>query len=399
MEILADCEQKVTSQVWVTFNNPADTLYCILVTEKRTCGVPFDNDVSNKKIDKRKLGLCANGTTVHRDQTQVTCGPFEPCTKLSCSVRTHLKGQPERISSGVTVKDIFIPAEVSYPPRNISVVAESKSLTQVHWNHPDEMAATSVTLNTTEDTPYCILVTGKARCGINEIDSRPTVAELRTPIFDLPEVTNLHIVSVGADFFSAGWEKPKVDFDYYWIEVTITNNSRPNISQDVVGSCLNGTLIRPDQTEVTCSHLEPCVNVVFKVWTHISEPSARTSPGVTLTDFFIPGRVHMKNLTASSIGDDNFTLTWQKGGSCLEYYTVKVTDNIDGVSGNASNGLVSCNKGAVITSSQTSVTCDQPLTCANVTITVKPHVKGLPGSPSNEETLHGVYLSGKSSSL
>ncbi|KAL3201648.1 hypothetical protein MRX96_042897 [Rhipicephalus microplus] len=154
------------------------------------------------------------------------------------------------------------------------------------------------------------------------------VTELRTPIFDLPEVTNLHIVSVGADFFTAAWEKPKVNFDYYWIEVTSANNSRPNISQDVVR-------------------------------THISKPSARTSPGVALTDFFIPGKVHVKNLTVGSIGDDNFTLTWQKGGSCLEYYTVK------------------------------------PLTCANVTITVKPHVKGLPDSPSNEETLPGVYLSGK----
>ncbi|XP_075727605.1 tenascin-X isoform X2 [Rhipicephalus microplus] len=478
MEILADCEQEVTPQALVTFNSTADTLYCILVTEKRTCGVrefesqpavaelrtpifelpdvsnltadvrngyitltwnrppsrfdyysieAFDDDVSNKNIDKRTLDLCANGTIVHRDQTQVTCGPFEPCTKLSCTVRTHLSGQPERISSGVTLNNIFIPAEVPHPPRNISVVAESKSLTQLHWNHPDDMAAviesynvkvcrtfrtcgqvgnfsdceehetqqTSVTLNTTEDTSYCILVSAKAWCGMDEINSRPTVAELRTPIFDLPEVTNLHIVSVGADFFTAEWGKPKVNFDYYWIEVTSANNSRTNLSQDVVGSCANGTIIRPDQTQVTCSRLEPCVNVVFKVRTHISKPSARTSPGVALTDFFIPGKVHVKNLTVSFIGDDNFTLTWQKGGSCLEYYTVKVTDNSDGDSGNASNGLVSCNNGAVITSSQTSVTCDQPLTCANVTITVKPHVKGVPDSPSNEETLPGVYLSGK----
>ncbi|XP_049274181.1 uncharacterized protein LOC119403194 [Rhipicephalus sanguineus] len=223
----------------------------------------FENDVRSKNIDKHKLGLCANGTIVHRDQTEVTCGPFEPCTKLSCTVRTHLNGQSERISSGVTVKDIFIPAEVPLAPRNISMVAGSPSQTQLRWERPNKVAAviesysvkicrtfttcgqagnlgdckeyetaqTSVAFDSIAGTPYCILVTANTRCGIDKIRSRPAVAELRTPIIVPPDVTNLHIVSVGTDSFTAAWERPKVSFDYYWIEVTGANNSMTGLTQ------------------------------------------------------------------------------------------------------------------------------------------------------------------------
>ncbi|KAL1414188.1 hypothetical protein MTO96_007667 [Rhipicephalus appendiculatus] len=387
----------------------------------------FQNDVSSKILYNRKDGLCANGTIIHRDQTEVTCGPFEPCTTLSFVVRTHLNGQPERISSGMTLKDIFIPAEVPRAPRNISMIAESPSQAQLHWDHPDKLAAviesynvkicrtfktcdqagnlgdckeyetaeTSVTFDSAADTRYCILVTAKIRCGIDEIRSQPGVAEVRTPIFVPPDVTNLHVVSVGVDSFTAAWERPKVSFDYYWIEVTSVNNSRTGLTQGVVGSCVNGTIIHPDQTQITCRQLEPCVKVDFKVRTHITKSPARTSPGVTLKDIFIPGKVGVRNLTVSSVGDDNFTLTWQKLEGCPEYYTVKVTDNSDGSSGSTSHGIVSCNKGGVITSSQTSVTCDQPGTCANATISVIPHVRGMPDSSLSGDTLSGVYLFGK----
>ncbi|KAL1414181.1 hypothetical protein MTO96_007660 [Rhipicephalus appendiculatus] len=254
---------------------------------------------------------------------------------------------------------------------------------------------TSVTFDSRADTPYCILVTARTRCGMDEISSRPAVAQLRTPIFVPPDVTNLHVVTVGADFFTAAWERPKVSFDYYWIEVTGAKSSRTAITQGPVGSCVRGTIIRPDQTQVTCSQLPPCVKVGFKVQTHISKAPIRTSPGVTLKDIYIPGKVGVRNLTVSSVGDDNFTLTWQKLEGCVDHYTVNVIDNSDGSSGSASNGIVSCNKGAVITSSQTSVTCDQPVTCANATISVKPHVRGLADSALNGQTLSGVYLPGK----
>ncbi|KAL3201646.1 hypothetical protein MRX96_042895 [Rhipicephalus microplus] len=142
-------------------------------------------------------------------------------------------------------------------------------------------------------------------------------------------------------------------------------------------------------------NLEACGRVNITLRAHRNGPPVRTSQGVCLQDIFIPRKVAVRNLTVSYVGDDNFTLTWQKPEGCVDNYTVMVTDNSGGSSGNASNGLVSCNKGGVITSSQTSVTCDQPVLCANATISVKPNVRGAANNTLSGETLSGVLLPGK----
>ncbi|KAL1446100.1 hypothetical protein MTO96_044687, partial [Rhipicephalus appendiculatus] len=235
-------------------------------------------------------------------------------------MRTHLNGPPDRTSPGVTVKDIFIPPEEPHPPRNITMVPTSKSRTQLHWDYPDKLAAvilshnvkicqtfrtcgqteklnncreyvtseTSITFDSTEDTAYCVLVTAKARCGMDEISSRTAVAEIRTPVIVLPDVTNLLLVSVGTNSFTAAWTKPKVNFDYYWIEVIGVDNDAIRVTSGTVGSCVNGSIIHPDQTQVTCSQLQPCSKVNFKIRTHINGPPARTSSGVSLNDILIP---------------------------------------------------------------------------------------------------------------
>ncbi|KAL1472679.1 hypothetical protein MTO96_039172, partial [Rhipicephalus appendiculatus] len=38
----------------------------------------------------------------------------------------------------------------------------------------------------------------------------------------------------------------------------------------------------------------------------------------------------VRNLTLSSVGVDNFTLTWLKPKGCFGYYTVKVTEDNEG---------------------------------------------------------------------
>ncbi|KAL1414189.1 hypothetical protein MTO96_007668 [Rhipicephalus appendiculatus] len=402
---MSGCAEIQTYDSWLDFHSHVDTKYCVVVSASSQCGedvlrgrpavaeirtplfelpdvLNLTVDVANgyitfswqrpqgrfdyyfieiiqdgnKTSSQEKLRLCANGTIVHPSQSEVICGPYEPCTKVAYTMRTHLNGPQERSSPGVGVKEVFIPAEEPYPPSNIIIVPTSPSRSQLHWDHQGKANAvtdsynvkicrtfricgeaeylgdckehvateTWVSFDSTADTAYCVLVTATTRCAADEISSRTAVAEIRTPIFELadvsnlmttagamngfitltwqrphapPEVTNLHVVSVGADFFTAAWEKPKVSFDYYWIEVTGANNSR-------------------DWFNRGC--------------------------GVTLTDFFIPGKVHVRNLTVSSIGDDNFTLTWQKEEGCLEYYTVTVTDNSDGSSGVGSNGIVDC---------------------------------------------------------
>ncbi|KAL3201649.1 hypothetical protein MRX96_042898 [Rhipicephalus microplus] len=249
--------------------------------------------------DKQMLGLCANGTIIRSEQTQVTCGPFRPCTMLSCTVHTHLNGPPELMSSGVSVKDIVIPGQEPPQPKNVKIVPQSSSLTQLQWdNHDSDTYAVKsyivhicrtfracgpmeiladceqevtpqplVTFNSTADTLYCILVTEKRTCGVREFESQPAVAELRTPIFELPDVSNLT-----ADVRNGYITNKKID-------------------KRTLGLCANGTIVHRDQTQVTCGPFEPCTKLSCTVRTHLSGQPERISSGVTVNNIFIPAEV------------------------------------------------------------------------------------------------------------
>lgn len=471
---LSGCTELRTHDNWLDFRSNVDTVYCVLVRTVSQCAEHVLNghpataelraplfelpDVSNLTTagvkngyitvswqrpqgrfdyysieviengsrirSQQNLGLCANGTIIRPDQTQLTCGPFEPCTTLLYTMRTHLNGPQERSSSGVTVKDIFIPAEEPHPPRNITMVPTSSSQTQLQWDHPDKLpvviksynvkicrtfrtcgqtdnlsnctehvtSETSITFNSTEDTAYCVLVMAKARCGMHEIGSRTAVAEIRTPIVVPPDVTNLRLVSVGANAFTAAWTRPKVSFDYYWIEVIGVSNNGIGVTPGTIGSCVNGSIIHPYQTQVTCSQLQPCSKVNFKIRTHISGPPARTSYGVVLDNILIPASVRpeVTNLQLGAADDDIFVLQWERPKTCFDYYTIEVIEQ-----STYKSSPVTCNNGSVINPSQMSVTCDQIKTCANVSIRVRTHTRGPPERSSTGAVLRHVFLQGK----
>ncbi|XP_075727609.1 fibronectin-like isoform X2 [Rhipicephalus microplus] len=500
------CVEYETFDESLNINTTEDSLYCILITSNAWCGrnvltslpaalefrTPLFKlpDVFNLALVRVKMGyvtiswqrprsrfdyyavevyenedsgasaghqghrLCANGTIIRPDQTEATCGPFEPCTNLSFTVHTYLNGPPERRSPGATLTSIFIPPEDPIPATNVTMIPESPMRTRLQWGRPE----------------------------------RET---------DLPDVTDLKLLFAGHNAVTVAWKKPEARFDYYWLSVSAEKDGVNELG--TVGSCGNGTIIHPDQTRVTCMNLEPCDRVNITLRAHRNGPPVHTSRGVCLQDIFIPGKeplpprnvriipvsstltllywdypdnvssaiesynvkicrtfrrcgpaenqsfceehvtaqtrlkfnstadtpycvlvsanktcgidkirsqpavaelrtpifVAVRNLTVSYVGDDNFTLTWQKPEGCVDNYTVMVTDNSDRSRGNASNGLVSCNKGGVITSSQTSVTCDQPVLCANATISVKPNVRGAANNTLSGETLSGVLLPGK----
>ncbi|KAL1481375.1 hypothetical protein MTO96_034513 [Rhipicephalus appendiculatus] len=369
-ETLSDCADHVTTETETVFDSVEDTSYCVLIAAKARCGV---YEISSRQVNAKirtplfelpdvsnlttagikngyitlswrrpqgrfdyysievmengsrirpqhKIGLCANGTIIRPDQTQLTCGPFEQCSTLSYSMRTHLNG-PEGLSSpGVVVKDIFIPPQAP------------------------------------------------------------------------PDVPNLHLVSVGANHFTAAWTKPKFNFDYYWIEVIGVKNAYTRETPGMAGSCFNGSIIHPDQTQVTCSQLEPCSKVNFKVRTHINGPPARTSHGVSLHDILIPASVRpqVANLQLGALNADTFVLKWKRPQACFDYYTVEVVDE-----STYKRTAVTCNNGDVINPNHTSVTCDQIKTCANVTIRVKTHTRGPPERSSTGAVLRHVFLQGK----
>ncbi|XP_075727529.1 uncharacterized protein LOC142768898 [Rhipicephalus microplus] len=87
-----------------------------------------------------------------------------------------------------------------------------------------------VTFDSTADTLYCILVTEKRTCGVSEFESQPAVAELRTPIFELPDVSNL-TADVRKEYITLTWNRPQGRFDYYSIEALDNDVSNKTIDK------------------------------------------------------------------------------------------------------------------------------------------------------------------------
>lgn len=106
---------------------------------------------------------------------------------------------------------------------------------------------------------------------------------------DPPEMANLTLAAVGQDSFTVAWDRPEGRFDYYVLEVT-DGRGPVGTQPHHVGSCDNGTILHPEQTRVTCGHLDACTNATFRIRTHINGPPERTSEGVALPGIFIPGK-------------------------------------------------------------------------------------------------------------
>ncbi|XP_075529889.1 uncharacterized protein LOC142563224 [Dermacentor variabilis] len=171
----------------------------------------------NDSLKECHTGSCGNGTIIPADQTQVTCGPFEACSRISVTVRTFSRGPPERTSVGTTLNDVFTPGQGPSEPKNITIHgAPSIYGTKIQWEAPkrvhgildvykvkvceffsicDQMQglgsclerSTSdawVDFESTEDTPYCVLITASARCGAGVRTSAAAMQEIRTPVIE-----------------------------------------------------------------------------------------------------------------------------------------------------------------------------------------------------------------------
>ncbi|XP_077492263.1 uncharacterized protein LOC144103416 [Amblyomma americanum] len=271
--------------------------------------------------EHRHVGSCVSGTLLRPHQTQVRCSQVKSCTNASLTIYTHVNGPPEQTSHGVTVEGIFIPGKDLHTPRNITFTWKSTTLTRVQWNpsaapwaparlyiveicdaygvcdasEQDRSCSHHETLKTwldfesIADTEYCVLVTSGARCGSGIVRGTPASATFMTPTFGPPDVTNMTLEDIGVDSFTVSWERPKGHFDYYWVAVTDDEGSRGGSEHFHVDSCRNGTILHPEQTRITCGHLEACTNVSFNIRTHSNGPPARTSAGVTLGGIVIPG--------------------------------------------------------------------------------------------------------------
>ncbi|XP_077492268.1 LOW QUALITY PROTEIN: uncharacterized protein LOC144103421 [Amblyomma americanum] len=325
--------------------------------------IEISKDSSNKTspTELTHVGTCPSGTIIHPDQTHVTCAQLEACNSVSFTVRTSSNIPMEVTSVGVTLHDIFVPGPEPDPPKMITISAISRFKSRLQWDTPskasvtlslytvevcDALAACEAERNvsgctknqtsekwlefaTNTDTSYCVLVSSSALCGTQVVTSRPAVAVVRTPSFVLPEVGNLSVTSAANNTFSFTWQKPKGPFDYYNIEVTQESDDEHGGSQPLqMGSCAVGTTIHPDQTRITCSHLEACKKTNVTVRSFGKEPTELTSNGVSLENIFIPGSDPDPPMSIVMKGIDPYrsSLAWQPpakiSGSLTQYIVV-----------------------------------------------------------------------------
>lgn len=111
----------------------------------------------------------------------------------------------------------------------------------------------------------------------------PKAERLKTT--GLPDVSKLVVEGVKSGFITLSWRRPKGRFDYYTVEVTEDDAGVERAAPDRL--CANGTIIRPDQTEVTCGPFEPCAKLSFTVRTHFKGPPQHGSLGVTVAGTLI----------------------------------------------------------------------------------------------------------------
>ncbi|KAH7969067.1 hypothetical protein HPB52_014291 [Rhipicephalus sanguineus] len=383
--------------------------------------ISADSREKNTTMKQHYMGSCSNGTIIHASQNRVTCTNVDACTNVKFTVRTHINGPPERTSEGATIGGIFIAGKDPDAPRNITAIGISPTLTRVQWAPPSNLTETQTVyavrvcpnftscdgelygckenqtshtwldFESTVDTTHCVVVVANAQCGPRMLRSPKAMSVVRTPSFAPPDVTNLTIINVGAEFFTVGWTRPEAAFDYYSVEL-----KSPEIQKlSSIGSCANGAIIHRDRTELTCTELEPWIIYELRLHTHITGPPARTSSGrtaVIVTNKKVAPEV--SNLKVENIRGTSFVVTWERPKESIEYYTVEVTDHGSGHIGDRFHSIVSCNNGAAINPRQTSLTCTKSDTCTSVSVRVKTHTRGPTEIESPGVTLENVLLPG-----
>ncbi|KAL3192339.1 hypothetical protein MRX96_059151 [Rhipicephalus microplus] len=147
---------------------------------------------------------------------------------------------------------------------------------------------------------------------------------------DLPEVQNLSLAATTDNSFTATWERPEGNFDYYVIYISRNNDdSEENAHGNAAGSCTNGTIIHRDWTQLTCERLETCSSVTVDVRTHSMGPPEQTSKGVILPGVFfsyVSGQVPPVDITMVSLSASETLIHWEpppKIFGVLTGYTVQ----------------------------------------------------------------------------
>lgn len=147
-------------------------------------------------------------------KTSLTCTKSDTCTSISVRVKTHTKGPPERDSTGVALKNVFLPGK------------------------------------------------------------------------ELPEVTNLKLVTIKNYSFAVAFQAPKGCVDLFYYNITGHNSPRRNVEDK---GCTQRSTVN-NIFQFTCVGVEACDTVDFALGSRKLGPPRRDSPGVVLRVIDIRGK-------------------------------------------------------------------------------------------------------------
>ncbi|KAK8770883.1 hypothetical protein V5799_025872, partial [Amblyomma americanum] len=273
---LSNCTDYETTGTSLVVDSISNSSYCIAVTTVEVCG----ERVTASPPAAAELKAPFTGPQppydikIHRISPTQTRLQWKPPAKVSGRLGSY----------AVKICDMFASCDAE----------QYTSYTTAPQNFTLENLAVTTTPYAPED-PHKALFSSLKRPSTLRVSANGE----KNAYFGLPEGVNLRLVSAADDFFTVTWERPDGDFDHYWIGVA--GDSGESLDADEthrVGSCVRGTILHPDQTRVTCSHIETCTMVNFTVRTYKNGPPQIASSGATLQSILIPGKAqYLSNCT------------------------------------------------------------------------------------------------------
>lgn len=368
------CTESHTSETWLDINNYVNSKLCVLVTAKARCGSnilssrPVAAELTNislvfpevenltlidvwhdyftvswtkpavnfdyywvevqyisKDVDMltpHRVGSCANGSVVHRSQTQITCDKFKACANVSVTVHAQVETASHLAFPGATLRGIFLPGRDLPEVTELEVTDMDEDSITVSWLRPGgcfdnyivevaeenrgrsgvgglssgscaggiavDAKQSSITCGKIEACSVRVTVRTQRRGPVELTSSGVTVHDIVMSKKDLPEV--LSTLDQADDSFTLRWNRPIGCFDKYILEVT---NKATGLGQKRLGfgSCTGTTILDPDLTNVTCSDIPGCSYGSAILRTQRNGPNGRTSLGGALPIFL--GTVHV----------------------------------------------------------------------------------------------------------
>ncbi|KAL1414184.1 hypothetical protein MTO96_007663 [Rhipicephalus appendiculatus] len=238
-------------------------------------------------------GSCANGTIIHRHRSELTCTELEPWHKYVLRLLTHIAGPPARTSPGTT--------EVIVTKRKESIEYYTVDVTDHGSGNIGDRYHSIVSCNggeinprqtsltcTKSDTCTSVSVRVKTHTrGPPELESAGvTLENVLLPGTEIPEVTNLKLLSVKNDSFTVTFQAPKDCVEEFHYNITDHSSRRRRVKEKQCShqSTANNTF------QVTCVGVEACDKVDFAVGSRKNGPPMQDSPGVALRGIDIRGK-------------------------------------------------------------------------------------------------------------